>query len=268
MVWIIVFFVGISLSAGAWELSIVFTNDLHAAVDRLDAWSEVIRGADLALDAGDAWEDLTRLTGLGEAWATARRMGELGYDAMVLGNHDLCLGPPLLDLIKASPFPIVVTNLVGNLPVKHWLLWERNGIKVLILGLLWTRCPWPIWPDIGLRPPLQAVRAALSAVPDYDVLIILGHMELAEARLIAAQVPECDLFVLGHNHLLLREPIWVGKVPIVQAGHRANAVGYVRLSEKSFSYELIEASKKISLPNFWAPTILGLGAMFLFHWRQ
>ncbi len=252
-----------SLPAWGWEVTIAFTNDLHAALERLPEIAEVLEGADLVLDAGDTWEDLYRVTGLREALAMARRMGELGYDAMVLGNHEMYLGPALREVIGAAPFPVVVTNLTGDLPVRRWALFEAEGKRILVLGLLWEEYPWPLWPGLSLDEPVTAVREALAEAPPHDLLVLLGHMDIERAKVVAAQVPECDVFLLGHDHLWLTEPIWAAGVPIVEAGHRAGAVGLVRLGDAGFSYKLVRTKASTRLPYFWVPALALLGALLL-----
>jgi len=69
----------LAFPAGAWELTIAFTNDLHVALERLPGIAPILSQADLVLDAGDAWEDLYRLTGLREA---------LQGDMQVIGESD------------------------------------------------------------------------------------------------------------------------------------------------------------------------------------
>lgn len=253
----------LALPAGAWEITIAFTGDLHAAWERLSSFAPLLFQADLVLDAGDAWEDLHRLTGLPEALTTAQRMAELGYDAMVLGNHETYLGPPLRGMIAAAPFPVLATNLEGSLPTKGYALVEAGGLRVLILGFLWKEIPWTLWPDLRMIDPIRAARDALEKAPAHDLLIFLGHMGIERARLIARAFPECDLFVLGHDHLWLEEPVWEGGVPIVEAGHRAGAVGWVELTDRGFSYRLVRQPEAAPLPSFWLPALLTLAAMLV-----
>ncbi len=255
----------LAFPAGAWELTVAFTNDLHVALERLPQIAPLLAQADLVLDAGDAWEDLYRLTGLREALAMARRMGELGYAAMVLGNHELYLGPALREVISAAPFPVLATNLVGDLPTREYLLLEVNGLRVLILGFLWEEYPWSLWPGLRMRDPIPAAEEVLAEAPPHDLLIFLGHMHLERAERIARAFPDCDLFLLGHDHLWLEEPLWVGGVPIVEAGHRVGAVGFITLSEGGLSYRLIRTEQPAPLPSFLAPALATLAALLLWH---
>ncbi len=227
-----------------WELTIAFTNDLHVALENLELLEPYLLKADLVLDAGDTWEDLYRLTDFPAAEEIARWMERVGYDAKVLGNHDAYLGPSLVELIRTLDFAVLGTNIRGIPGVVPWISVQRNGLRILILGFLGPKravyFPYPLWPKARVLDPIAAAQEALGKAPEHDLLIIVAHMELADAVALALSVPECALLVLGHDHLFLEEPVWAGHVPIVQAGHRAQAVGLVTLNREGLrDYRLI-----------------------------
>jgi len=258
MVWALVLALVFSGTAWGWEVTVAFTNDLHTYSPRLASLASILAQADLVLDAGDTWEDTHRGTGQAEAWATMTTMAGLGYDAMVLGNHETYLGPRLLaQLIGTAPFPVLATNLKSDLPTRRWVVIEVRGIRILILGVLWDLAL--IWPGWELGDPAGSARQALAEAPEHELFILLGHMDFERAKTVAAALPECDLFVLGHNHRFLTEPIWVGTVPIVQAGQHGQAVGLARLTAEGFaSYELIRQPAPAALPSLWLPAALAL----------
>ncbi len=241
-------FTAVSLPSLGWELRIAFTNDLHVALENLPALEPYLEGADLVLDAGDTWEDLYRLTGLSAAEEITRWMNRVGYTAKVLGNHDAYLGPALTELLPEVGFPVLGTNVRGIPGIAPWALVERKGLRILILGFLGPKrdvyFPYPLWPKAEVLDPVASAREALERAPDHDLLIVLAHMSLRDAIALAESLPSCDLLVLGHDHLFLEEPVWAGKVPIVEAGHRAQAVGIVTLGpEGLIDYELIRTGK-------------------------
>lgn len=254
----------LSLPAWGWEVTIAFTNDLHVARERLPQIAPLLSRADLVFDAGDAWEDLYRLTGFREAVAMAQDMGELGYDAMVLGNHEMYLGPALREVIALAPFPVLASNLEGDIPAGKWALLEVGGMRILVLGFLWEEYPWSLWPGVRLLNPVPVAEEILTQAPPHDLLVFLGHMDIERAEHIAREFPDCDLFILGHNHLWLESPVWVGGVPIVEAGHRAGAVGIVTLSDAGFDYRLVRTEDPHPLPSFVLPALLALAALALF----
>lgn len=256
-----------------WELIVAFTNDLHTALENLAALEPYLSGADLVLDAGDAWEDMYRMAGPAEALDTARWMREVGYDAMVLGNHDSYLGPFLPQALGAAGFPVLGTNIRGIPGLAPWILVRRKGLRILILGFLGPKrgvyFAYPLWPKAELLDPAAAAREALGKAPERDLLIVLAHMELPDAISLARALPECDLLVLGHDHLFLEEPVWAGKVPIVEAGHRAQAVGIAVLGPDGLvDYRLARTGGRARTDISSLLPVVALGLLFLLLARQ
>ncbi len=238
-----------ALPAWAWELVVAFTNDLHVALEGLPALEPYLKGADLILDAGDTWEDLYRFTDISRAEEITRWMEGVGYAAKVLGNHDAYLGPALLELLPRVGFPVLGTNVRGIPGIAPWTVVERKGLRILIFGFVGPKrdvyFPYPLWPKAKVVDPVAAARWALEVAPEHDLLIIVAHMCLEDAVSLARAVPGCDLLVLGHDHLFLEEPVWAEGVPIVEAGHRAQAVGIATLGPEGLvDYELVHMEKK------------------------
>lgn len=142
-------------------LTILQTSDLHShftsrdsnfglgGVSRVAAKIKQVKGAHpnvLVLDAGDFTEGNLFFTyNTGES--THRIMESLGYDAIVLGNHDWLIGPQeLYKSLENTQFkiPILSSNLdFSQLPsavnlqkyIKPYIIKEFQGMKVGILGL-------------------------------------------------------------------------------------------------------------------------------------
>lgn len=269
MVWILLLALGLSWVGQGWELAIVFTTDLHASLDRLAEFRELFLTADLVLDGGDAWEDTHRLTTEAEAWATMRGMAEFGYTAMVLANHETYLGPRVLERVVAeAPFPVLATNLRSPLPTKRWALVETQGLRVLLLGVLWDLAV--IWPGWELLDPLYALEEALASAPPHDLFILLGHMDTQRAvKLVQGLSQKPALFVLGHDHRVYEKPLYVEGVPIVQAGSRGKALGFFRLGPDGIRhYEILRPREAIPLDIPQATfAVFGLFALLAAFWR-
>ncbi len=264
MVWRVLLALVLAGPAWAWEITVAFTTDLHAVASRFAQLAPLLGAADVILDGGDAWEDPRRFTDADEAWTTMRWMAELGYDAMVLANHETYLGPHLLrQILEETPFPVLATNLRAPLPVRAYALLEVKGVRILVLGVLWDLAV--IWPGWELVDPLEAIQATLAQAPEHDLFILLGHMDTSRAVGLAAKLPEkCALFILGHDHALYAEPLWVQGVPIVQAGGRGKAVGWVRLGPEGLrEYQLKLVPDPAALPPLPVWPIFALG---LFLW--
>jgi hypothetical protein len=88
--------------AGSFTLTILGTNDLHGAIDRLPILAgyvanlRAVRAADggqvLLLDAGDMFQG-TLGSNLGEGAAVVAAYNAIGYDAAAIGNHEFDFGP-------------------------------------------------------------------------------------------------------------------------------------------------------------------------------
>ena len=118
----------------ASSLTILYTNDLHTRLGRLEGLAELIeseRAMDrpvLLLDAGDTWQDFR--TPLAAVWGAEEMvdwMNKVRYDAMALGNHDLYWGADQLvalcerasrqgkRVLVASQANVAVDNVLARL---------------------------------------------------------------------------------------------------------------------------------------------------------
>lgn len=258
MAWLLLLALVLSGPGLAWEITVAFTTDLHAHVSRFPDLVPILQQADLVLDGGDAWEDPRIFTDADQAWATMRWMAEVGYDAMVLGNHETYLGPHLLrEILEPTPFSVLATNLRAPIPTKTYALLEVKGVRILVLGVLWDLAV--IWPGWEILDPLEAIKATLAQAPEHDLFILLGHLDTPRAVWLAERLPQkCALFVLGHDHQLYEEPLWVNGVPIVQAGSRGKAVGLAKLGPDGLlNYQLFRIPQVAPAPALpWWPFVL------------
>lgn len=144
----------------------------------------------------------------------------LGYDALVLGNHEFNFGLDFVERIKSElEFPVLAANVVyedGEEFAKPYIIVEKEGVKIGIIGL--TNPNAPRWDgekvdglvfgsvtDIGKKYAKQ-----LLEEEKVDVLAVVAHVGMVPefdeeegsdgaARLLA-EVPEIDVLLLGHYH--------------------------------------------------------------------
>jgi 5'-nucleotidase/UDP-sugar diphosphatase len=179
-----------------------------------------------------------------------------GFDASVLGNHDLDLGSDVLAqaIRQDARFPVLSANLVSC----QWLtgmiypaaLLVTKGIRVGIIGLT-TPGAVRQQPDSNLQivNPLRVIQNMLPVIrPICDVLIILSHLgnNLAASTAtvrdagdveLARSIPRgsVHLIVGGHTHHILNEygltvDNIVNDIPIVQAGTLGRFLGEVDIT--------------------------------------
>ncbi len=183
-------------------------------------------------------------------------MNAMGYDAMVVGNHEFNFGLANLEAArKAARFPWLSANTVSGgvlPPFAPFVVKTVGGVKVAVIGV--TTASVPSWekPETirGLRflPQEEGVRRALDALaPEHpDVIIAAVHAGLdrdpqsgarrpgeppSENRVweIAEQFPQLAAIVYGHTHQ--REPgRRVGNVLLVQPKNNGADVARIDLT--------------------------------------
>lgn len=222
---------------------ILHTADLHnrlspAAARQLAALKRQ-RPATLLLDAGDAVAagNLT-LSLAGEP--ILRRMTEIGYDAMAMGNRESHPSRRLLARkLRDAGFPVLAANLrarAGEPPAcvrPHVVLQGAGGLRVAVMGLApqMTR-PRSLWArvvDYVFDDPVEATaRLAPELRREADLLVCLSHCGDEVDRRLAA-LAEVDLVLGGHTHrdLVEHEP---GRAAIIHPGHHGSHVACTEIA--------------------------------------
>lgn len=130
------------------EISILFTGDVHCAVDDNIGYAALAEykntliknGNDvLLLDSGDAVQGAP-LGVFSNGESLIKIMNELGYDAMALGNHEFDYGTlQLSKLADEAEFPFLSLNFIdnrtGSAVYKPYIIKDCGGVKVAILGV-------------------------------------------------------------------------------------------------------------------------------------
>ncbi len=213
-----------------------------------------------------------------------RLMGQIGYDVVTLGNHELDLhADKLAQMLRTAKdsgerLPkMVASNFIfaqGNprsddlqrvfqeFPVHEYLVLERNGVRVGIFGLMGESAAIDTaYPkDIIFENPVEAARRMvdkLKTEEKVDIIIALSHSgtwekkSASEDEILAEQVPEIDVIISGHTHTVLEEPILIGKTFIVSAGCYGAYLGVLQVDFSSnaggelIAYDLLEITGNI-----------------------
>lgn len=147
----------------------------------------------------------------------------LQYDAQTFGNHDVEPGHQVYDKwIKEVKCPMLGANIIdlksGKPYVEPYLMLERDGVRIAVLGMLTPAIPSWLHPNVwsGIRfeniiPCAKQWVKILKEKEKADVIIGLFHSgwddgivtpEYDEdvARECAEQVPEFDVIFFGHDH--------------------------------------------------------------------
>lgn len=199
----------------------------------------------LVLDAGD-WSEGSMFFTLGSGEASQRLLESIGYDAIVMGNHDWLVGPQeLYDTFVRSRFniPIVGSNLGLKLVpeainlkkyIRPYVIKEVGGIKVGIFGLSTFQLIYDsFFSPVQINEPFLTGIAMVHKLRDVekcDVVIALTHLGIEMDKMVARLVPGIDLIVGGHSHVALKDPYVVGRTPIVHAGKWGQYLGQYEIT--------------------------------------
>jgi 5'-nucleotidase len=246
-----------------FELTLLHTNDVHSRFEEIDARGTTCRpqaaaagecfgGAArrataiaaarasapqaLLLDAGDEFQGTLYYNRFKGA-AIAELMNHLGYDAMVVGNHEFDDGPPALaQFARAIEFPLLATNVDATADselaplLRSSVVLEVSGQRVGVVGVVTEQTPSLSSPGETLRflPIEESLRKEIERLENegIDIVIVLSHSGLERDRQIAAAVAGIDVIVGGHTNSLLSKTIEgaEGPYPIVVEGPRGEPV--------------------------------------------
>lgn len=222
-----------------FELTILHTNDLHGkltdcAADKIAAVRSSYAKS-LLLDCGDAISS-GNIYYRPSGEPVLARMSDLGYDAMTMGNREFhFMSAGLRSKVRLARFPVLCANLRsrnGGIDpnVKSSIDLVVDGIRVSIFGLtvpmitpkMLASKVSPYWFEDPLFVAAELVPQLRAKA---DIVIALNHIGLQKDQELVASVPGIDLVVGGHTHSILKEPLFVGKTAIVQAGWWGHYLG-------------------------------------------
>lgn len=148
-------------------------------------------------------------------------MNYMEYDATSVGNHDIEAGHAVYDRVRRQyNFPMLCANIIetstGNPYFTPYKVFERDGIKIAVLGLITPHVPhWlpeNLWSGMKFTDMVESAREWVDIIERNekpDILIGLFHSgydtvnkPMAEnaSVLVAQQVPGFDVVFIGHDH--------------------------------------------------------------------
>jgi 5'-nucleotidase / UDP-sugar diphosphatase len=228
------------------------------------------------LDAGDVYFAAPAISQLLMGESTIDIYNMMGYDLAVFGNHEFDKGQEeLATRVAQSNFPWLGANVVlegtdWDLPAwaQPYEILElgsgKNKVKLGVLGLAGEETP-----EVTLLGTTEGLvfKDLTETILHYydevlanaDALVVVVHMGTADSgpykglatvaqELIDAGKP-VDLFIGGHQHQALFEPVYVGQTAIVSAGYYGRYLGQVDVS-------IDKSTKHLSIENYKLNTIL------------
>lgn len=180
------------------------------------------------LDAGDVFQGSLYWT-LHKDAVPAAMLDRMGYQAVIPGNHEFDAGcGPFLDLVQALKTPVIAANLSFSPPlpgsdrVRPWVVVERNGRKIGIIGIANSQTPIlsSPCPEARFAGEAETLRNAVKELTaqNVNIIIALTHIGLENDKRLAKAVAGVDIIVGGHSHSLLSNtlPKAEGAYPVVE----------------------------------------------------
>ncbi len=230
---------------GEYTFRILTTNDVHGhyfdslyvtdgtvnALTNISWYADSIRRADgaenvILLDAGDCLQGDNAAYYFNYIDTTskhifARMVEYIGYDAVVVGNHDIETGHKVYDrLVETMDVPFLAANALrtddGHPYFREYVTLKRHGINITIIGftnpnikgwlspLLWEGMTFE-----SLIPMAQEVVDRVRQKEDSDVVIVAVHAGTGEGDGSILESQGLDLFkslrgvdfvVCAHDH--------------------------------------------------------------------
>ncbi len=241
--------------------TLLHTNDFHDKLTRLQA--EKLKALRLGvspngilLDAGDACGSGNINFRLGGE-PIFDLMNEAGYSAMTVGNRDFHFSRiGLRSKLFRAKFPILCANIrltrnsdqidevltsgITGLPVQPYLIYSafpqwRIAILGLTVPMITERMLSRKVSAFVFDDPIPSARTVIAHIHQserFNLLVALTHIGIQQDRALAAAIPEIDLIIGGHTHVVLPEGERVGSTLIVQGGARGKFVGRVEVEER------------------------------------
>lgn len=248
------------------ELYILHTNDMHSRIEPFASYfpdtllagkAGVVRRAalikqerkehaDLLLfDCGD-FSQGSPYYNLFKGEVEVKLMNEMKYDAGTIGNHEFDFGlENMARLFKMANYPIVCANydvrgtILEGL-VKEYVVIERNGIRIGVLGLgakLDGLVAHASYGDVKFEDPVsegQRIADLLKTKERCDLVICLSHLgwegePYSDVELIE-NTRNIDIVLGGHSHSFFEAPKFYKnldgiEIPVQQMGKHAAFVG-------------------------------------------
>ncbi|MGM0214779.1 5'-nucleotidase C-terminal domain-containing protein [Enterococcus sp. AZ109] len=238
-------------------LTIMHTNDIHGRLEE-NAGNNTLGMAKLKtvkntfaptlmIDVGDVFQGLP-ISNHSKGREMAKVLNSIGYDAMVVGNHEFDFGYDVaMEYKELLNFPILSANTFkdGNPAFDASTVVEKNGKKIAIIGVTSPETAVKTHPKnvvgVTFEDPLEIVKAEIDRLngQGIDAYIVAGHLGIDETTpkewrgdFVAKELDKAYddkniVFLDGHSHSESGQRF--GKVIYAQTGNYLNNIGEVTI---------------------------------------
>lgn len=231
-------FVLMAITAQGETVRILSTNDMHSALEKMPQLAAVVdslRAIDpglLVLSAGDnrtgnPYNDLYEPV----SYPMISMMNLIGFDASALGNHEYdSKVEGLAKMTALSNFRYLAANITcpeeTGIKVRPYKVFDVNGVKVGVLGItqVGTLGIPDTHPDnvkgLSFQQPEEVIPQYKWLTNQCDVNVLLTHVGFENDIELAKQFPYYDLIVSSHTHTQLEGGEMHNGVLITQNGYQ------------------------------------------------
>jgi len=174
-------------------------------------------------------------------------MNTMGYDYVILGNHDFDFKyEGLANSLNQASFQTLVTNVFDDKTSELFRsnprgcasvgIREIDGVKVGILGFstndTYLTQDRSTLRDLHIEDPVEKAQRVIQflKMQGADVIVGISHLGLEEDKKLAEEVSGLDIIFSGHSHDATAEAVKAGNTLIVQEGCQGSHLGAMDIS--------------------------------------
>ncbi len=190
------------------------------------------------VDAGDLFGSRNRNDKFQSSFL-AEMTGELGYDAIGLGERDLNYGLPFLkEMIEKHDLPFINANVrdakTGELILPEYTIVERSGIKYGIVSVLdpkYKIITMSTEEDaFQVDEPVPVLRDLLPRLrEEVDSVLLLSHLGAKKTEELIKEVKGIDMCVIGHTSRNINNERVVNDTALFAAAFEGRYIGRANL---------------------------------------
>lgn len=187
----------------------------------------------LFLDSGDLFHG-TNEANVNKGEGIVQAANLMGYDAMVVGNHDFDFGfARMMEIKEQLNYPILSANVYkdGKHAFDQYKIMNVGGKKVGLFGLTVPESMSNmnvIDPQgVSFEDPAAAAKRVIAMLQEQkvDTIILVSHLGDDVDKALVEKVDGIDLILCGHHHWLYRDASKINNTYLVEAGSYSTHVG-------------------------------------------
>jgi 2',3'-cyclic-nucleotide 2'-phosphodiesterase (5'-nucleotidase family) len=224
-------------------LHIFHTSDIHDHPRYLSRIAQIVneyraKGENvLFIDTGDRVGKGKKSLEATKGLAISHIMSKMGYDAMILGNHDFRYGTQRLnELIRRFNQPILAANSEwtrGSIPTQVEVSkdFKFPGLNVSIIGTSATKTNKFVDTDIRVNDVINSCSMLIKkAKIKSDLVVFLTHIGTEDEEIIP-HIPDVDILLGGHdNRCFFEENFFSKEKTLLQhSGRRGKHLGHIKV---------------------------------------